>query len=152
MIVLDRENILKYLGMDARLDAAFRKVAEGLVEHESVGRFEDSEHMYHTVQCYETKERKDTCWESHQNWIDIQYLRAGQERINVLVSKRGLEEAEKDEDLDVIFYRENGLVQENQVVLKPGMLAVFYPEDIHMGGICMEQPQAVEKVVFKVRV
>lgn len=152
MIVLHKENISKYLEMDARLNAAFRMLAEGLVEHESLGKFEDSDHMYHMIQCYETKSREDTRWESHQNWIDIQYLRTGQERIDVLVSKKGLEKAEQNKDMDVIFYRENGLVRENQVLLEDGMLAVFYPEDIHRPGICLEQPQTIEKVVFKIRV
>lgn len=152
MIVLNKEHISKYVGMDARLDAAFRMLADGLLEKAAEGRFEDSNRMYHTVQCYKTKPQEETRWEAHDRWIDIQYMRAGQERIDVLVSRAGLRETERNEEADVAFYEAEDTASGNQVYLKAGMLAVFYPEDVHRPCICLEQPQTVEKIVFKIQV
>lgn len=152
MIVIDKEHISQYLGMDVRLDAALQMIADGLVENEADGKYEDSDRQYHSVSSYKTKAWEETRFEAHDRWIDIQYMRAGQERIDVLVSRTGLAETERDEEADLIFYESKDVVCANQVCLKAGTLAVFYPEDVHRPTICINQPESVEKIVFKIRV
>lgn len=152
MIVLDKKHISKYLGMDARLDAGLKMIAEGLVEKEADGKYIDSDRMYHSIETYQTKAHEVTRWEAHNRYIDIQYLRAGQERIDVLVSREGLKETERNEDADLYFYEEEDMVKGNQVCMKAGMLAVFYPDDVHRPGICLDHAETVEKIVFKIRV
>lgn len=152
MIVLDKEHISKYLGMDARLDDGLKMIADGLVENQTDGKYVDSDRMYHSIETYQTKAHEDARWEAHDRYIDIQYLRAGQERIDVLVSRAGLKETERNEDADLMFYESEDSVNGNQVYMKAGMLAVFYPDDVHRPGVCLDQTETVEKIVFKIKV
>ena len=152
MIVLHKQDIEKYLNMDVRLAEGLRMIMDGIADTQPLGRTDDSQQMYHNVQCYETKILEDTRYESHEKWIDIQYIRDGQERIDVLVTKDGVEIEEHNREADCIFYRGSGEIKGNQLYLTAGMLAVFYPEDLHRPCICVDEPETVEKVVVKVRV
>jgi len=152
MLVIDKKNISKYLGMDARLDAGLKMIADGLVEEAADGKYIDSEKMYHSIETYQTKAHEDGRWEAHDKYIDIQYLRAGQERIDVLASREGLKETERNEEADLMFYESEDSVHGHQVYMKAGMLAVFYPEDVHKPGLRLEHSETVEKIVFKLKV
>lgn len=152
MIVLHKKDIPAYLGMDKRLDAALKMLAEGLVDTEAEGRTQDSDCMYHMVQSYDSRPFEACRFEAHEKRIDIQFIRSGAERMDVLVSLDGVEVEEDIPENDCIFYRETGTVHANQLYLKAGMLAVFYPEDLHKPGICVDTPAPVEKVVFKIDV
>lgn len=37
------------------------------------------------------------------------------------------------------------------VIVPPGAFTIFYPEDAHMPGLCVDVPQPVRKVVIKVK-
>ena len=152
MIVLHKKDIANYLHRDASLTDGLRMIMDGIVDIQAIGRTDDSEQMYHNIQCYKTKSFADTRYESHEEWIDIQYIRFGQERIDVLVSADQAERTEHNEAADCIFYRTEDGVCGNQLYLKAGMLAVFYPEDLHRPCICVDGSETVEKVVFKIRV
>lgn len=151
MLVFHKKDIQRYLGMDVRLDKALQMIADGVIDTETPGRKDDSDCLYHSVQYYETKLLENTCFEAHEQWIDIQYVRAGQERIDVLLSAEGLVEVECNKEADCKIFREEEAVPGNQICLKAGMLAVFYPEDIHKPCICIDKPNQVEKVVFKIK-
>ena len=155
MILLHKKDIAKYLGMDARLDAALQMIASGEADQDAEGRYEDSDRMYHMVQRYVTKSHAEARWESHEYWIDIQYMKSGEERMDILVSKEGLKETERPEGADCIFYEKadaKNLSGEQTLRMGAGMLAVYYPEDIHKPGISVESPCEVEKIVFKIHV
>lgn len=152
MIVLHKDSIEKYLGMDARLDAALQMLKEGIVDNAELGRYEDSDVLYHIVQRYDTKVKDEARWESHKKWIDIQYIRTGTEQIDVLVTSNGLDIVEQNEEKDLIFYHDNAASGVLSLTLEQGMLAIFYPEDIHKPCVCKDTPKTVEKVVFKVKI
>lgn len=152
MIVLHKKDIEKYINMDERLSAALQMIADGVADTAPFGKTEDSENYYHNTQSYETKVFENTKYESHEYWIDIQYIRAGKERIDVLLDKEDANMYEHNKDNDCIFYAAKENAYASQVYLEPGMMAVFYPEDLHRPCICVDSPEAVEKVVFKVRV
>jgi YhcH/YjgK/YiaL family protein len=57
-----------------------------------------------------------------------------------------LSEAEYNEEKDVTFYP--GLA-ENYLTIKPGMFAIFFPEDGHAPGVT---PDGLKKVIVKVLV
>ena len=152
MIVLHKDQIPAYLGMDTRLDAGLQLIADGCMDRTELGRVDVSDCLYHNTQRYETKPFADTRYESHEQWIDIQYLRAGQEQMDILLCREGLRETERKPEADVMFYEPDGEIYPNRLNLAPGMLAIFYPEDIHRPCICAGQPETVEKVVLKVRV
>ncbi|EKZ6362171.1 TPA: DUF386 domain-containing protein [Klebsiella aerogenes] len=69
--------------------------------------------------------------ESHKQFIDIQYLISGEERMGVSRAESGCPRVTEDRtpQQDILFWHVED--EEMQITLKPGMFAVFFPQDIH---------------------
>jgi len=152
MIVLHKKDIEKYLEMDKRLKKALQMIVAGAVDHAPLGRTDEDENMYYNVQSYETKPFEATCYEAHEVWIDIQYIRKGREWIDVKVTEEGLSVKERNPEKDYILFECGADDCTNRICLEEDMLAVFYPEDIHRPCIGACGAQKVEKIVFKIKV
>lgn len=61
-------------------------------------------------------------------------------------AREDLPEADYDADKDISFYP--GLA-ESYIPVKPGMFAIFFPQDAHAPGV---SPDGVKKVIVKVLV
>ena len=97
---------------------------------------------------YETRNTNDTP-EAHRDFIDIQYIISGQERIGIGQLGDMTGEVSANPEKDIWFYR--GPV--DYITLKSGMFAVFFPNDAHAPDISPEAgPNTVRKCVFKVHV
>ena len=114
----------------------------------------DDDDLFAIVQTYTTKLAREGRWESHRRYADIQYLIRGRERIGIRVlhpPTPALDmqiETAYDADKDVAFYTGAGDV----LTLDAGHFAVFFPHDIHMPSLALDQPAEVKKVVVKVRI
>jgi YhcH/YjgK/YiaL family protein len=78
--------------------------------------------------------------------MDVQYVVRGQERMgfaNLCTMQLGEYTPEKD------FQAMTGAG--NYVDVFAGSFAVFFPEDAHMPGLCVNAPEQVRKVVLKIR-
>ncbi len=98
-------------------------------------------------QVFTTRERSHCFFESHIRYLDFQLVLSGQEQME-LVSTEKLEEQRRDETKDVIFYGDTPSA--SKLVLEQGDLAIFFPEDAHMGLPYHLTPQTVRKTVVKV--
>ncbi len=69
--------------------------------------------------------------ESHRQFIDIQYLISGHERMGVSRVESGLHAIvdNRTPQQDIMFWQVEE--EETLVTLTPGMFAIFFPEDIH---------------------
>ncbi|AZT39699.1 DUF386 domain-containing protein (plasmid) [Salmonella enterica subsp. enterica serovar Karamoja] len=90
--------------------------------------------------------------ESHRQFIDLQYLIAGEERMGVSRAGSGLHHIVENRtpQQDLLFWDvRNG---ETEVVLTPGMFAVFFPDDIHRPCCCLPDkgPTHLRKAVIKI--
>lgn len=87
--------------------------------------------------------------ELHAEYIDIQLLLAGEERIlfGVAGSARECEEMHSAEDYQLCSRIEG----QQSVVLKPGMFVVFMPGEPHKPGCAVEMEGEIKKAVVKVR-
>ncbi len=107
----------------------------------------DGDAIYALVQEYQTKPVDQGKWESHQRYIDIQYIVTGEELINyqnLSSMKLGNYDSERD------FQSMTG---EGQLVeLSAGSFMVFFPQDAHMPGLAKNTSSLVKKVVVKCRV
>lgn len=114
------------------------------------GRYDiDGDQIFALVQRYETKDAEDCRPETHNNYLDIQYMAKGREYLSWCVLGPDLEISEAyDPDRDVAFYKK--LVPENNVLLTDRIFAVLYPHDVHRPGCKAEQKQDVLKVVVKI--
>ncbi len=98
-----------------------------------------------------TKPFADTRAEVHRQYIDVQFLCSGREKMGV-ASETGNNVVSEDllEQRDLLFY--TGMENESTLTMTPGSFAVFFPSDVHRPGCMVEQPETVRKVVIKVRV
>lgn len=147
----------RYLEQDRQwLPAEVVKVLDWLVQADwntvADGKHQlDGAEVYVGVQSYETAPAASKEPESHQAYVDIQYLAAGHEVIGAEPLTDDHEESSIElEERDLIFYRQG--VRESALHLAPGMYAVFFPWDVHRPGcLAGAQPEGVRKAVGKVR-
>lgn len=127
-------------GLELLLHTDFSSLADG--RHEI-----DGSHLFFSLQSYETKGSNDTP-EAHRDYIDIQFLIEGQEKIGVAPLETMTEEVEANPDGDIWFY--HGAV--DYITLEKDRFAVFFPGDAHAPCIAVNQPTHCRKCVVKVHV
>jgi YhcH/YjgK/YiaL family protein len=117
------------------------------------GKYEiDGDRIFAMIQHYESKPEQNCGWESHRKYIDIQYLIAGNEKINVAPSDQLLMKGEYIAEKDKISY-EIPSIKSSSLQLHAGEFAVFFPQDAHQASISSsEAPVSVKKVVLKIQV
>ena len=112
------------------------------------GRIElDAENLIVLVQEYETKPFAQGKWEAHRVYIDLQYMLEGAENMgfaNIDTLKTGVYHSEKD------FQALEG--DGNLITVNAGEFVIFFPQDAHKPGLCIEKPGPVKKVVFKIKI
>jgi YhcH/YjgK/YiaL family protein len=102
------------------------------------------------LQAYLTKPRTEGRWETHRAHIDVQTVVEGEEFLEVADRARLALEEDLTPDKDVIFYRP--FSTGSALRLSGGATAVFFPVDAHLGGLAVQAPVLVRKVVVKVPV
>ncbi len=113
------------------------------------GKYEiEGTKVYASVQTYETKTMAN--YESHKNYIDIQYMIKGAEKIGVTDLSNCTTCIEYDSEKDLEFYDIN--YQEEYIELPEGTFVILYPQDAHKPSIAIDKPSIVKKVVVKVAV
>ena len=87
--------------------------------------------------------------EAHETYIDLQYLIAGEERIGVYRPLKVLEVIGNSlATKDVILYKHDE--KETDIILQPGMFAVFFPSDLHRPCCNVGEEMKIKKVVVKI--
>ncbi|MBI5195869.1 MAG: YhcH/YjgK/YiaL family protein [Nitrospirae bacterium] len=151
-MILDRiENWGGYFNKESDMYKGFKFITEVFNENTPDGRYDIiGDEIYAMVQSYCTDALETKKFESHRQYIDIQYIVSGREAIGWLpVYELGIM-TPYSEDKDVIFYHD--AEGRSQLILTPGIFAVFYPADAHMPGCFIDKPGHVRKIVVKVRV
>jgi YhcH/YjgK/YiaL family protein len=89
-------------------------------------------------------------FESHRDYIDIQYLVSGDEALGILPVGELTGATPYDPDKDILFYATPAACP--ALRLPPGHFAVFFPPDGHQPMCHAGVPGMLHKVVIKVRV
>jgi YhcH/YjgK/YiaL family protein len=135
-------------GLAQRITAALRFLQTTDLASLPPGKVEiQGNQLYAMIQEYNTKPRAKGFWEAHRQYIDVQYVVQGVERMgyaNLAHMRAGEYQADKD------FLSLEG--EGNFLVMPAGMFIILTPEDPHMPGIAVDEPQSVKKVVVKVAV
>ncbi|WP_455661331.1 YhcH/YjgK/YiaL family protein [Pradoshia sp.] len=146
MIMDQLSNASLYDGVHPRLKKGFAFLLENDLHTLPVGKYEiENDKVFVMIQEYNTKLIEDCRLEAHYQYTDIQYVIKGAERM-VYTNKEATEIDEEQKENDVMFLKGEG----NHLIVNEGCFAVFMPQDAHMPGVCVEQPQAVRKAVVKV--
>lgn len=147
MIFDTLENIPRYAGLGHNLPAALTYLAETDLANLPLGRTDlDGDNLYVLVQEYDTKLLEAGKWEAHRKYIDVQFVLRGVERMG-FANLRTMHLAEYLPEKDFQALSGSG----NFVDVFAGSFVIFFPEDAHLPGLCVEQPEPIRKVVLKVR-
>ena len=137
----------KYLSSDAPILTVLDFIKNTDFDKMSDGRLNITDTIWANLQTYETKQ--EALFEAHRDYIDLQYLISGQEKIGVVSYSKCKTEIEYDKDKDIEFL--NSLEGE-YIEMSSGHFLILYPDDAHKPSISIEQPLTVRKLVAKIPV
>lgn len=133
------------------LQRAVQYLLDTDLERAEVGTYSiEGDAMYAMVQRPKAVTRSERKSEHHRTYIDLQYLIEGEEELLVAARQSAGNVAVENRLLDRDFALYDKVEGESEFVLKPGMFAVFFPNDLHRPACCREGTAELKKVVIKI--
>lgn len=111
----------------------------------------DGDKMYANLFHLTSRQMQEIHPELHKKYADVQFWISGEELCGVAPYTGAGECIDAREDEDLYFYR----AFENEFLIHAtqGCYAVFFPNDVHRPGVCLDgKPLRYRKVVIKVNV
>jgi YhcH/YjgK/YiaL family protein len=139
-----------YSAISPRIKAALEYISKTDFSSMEPGRYElDGSNMFALVQSYDSIPKDLGKWECHKNYIDIQYIAEGVEQIGCNNIDQMKVTTEYNPEKDIAFLSGEG----DFVTYSKGSYGIFFPEDVHMPKIAVNNtPEKVKKVVVKIKV
>ena len=134
--------------------AAIQTALEWITSHDianmEAGTYElQGRDIYVNIQDITTKPVEECLPERHINYLDLQYIVSGVERMGY-APYTGKETVQWDmQDKDIIIYKD--LEHENFVDVTPGGYCIFCSDSIHRPCCCAGRPGSVRKAVAKIK-
>ncbi len=136
-----------YTGLGGGIAAALDLIRTQDFSALAVGKYEvKGPSLYYLVQSYTTRTVEQSAWEAHNNYLDVQYLVKGRERIGWAPRSSLKSIRAYDATTDAELLSGNG----DFLTAESGTFLLLWPEDAHMPGIAAGAPSTVLKVVVKV--
>ena len=134
----------------AAIETALKWLADHDLANMEAATYElEGKDLYIMIQDFTTQPAEARRPERHNDYLDIQYIVSGVERMGY-VPYTGKEAVDEDpEGKDVTFYKD--LEGETFVDVTPGSYCVFFSNDIHRPGCAAGEPCAVRKAVVKMK-
>lgn len=146
-MVVDRiENLEKYASLNPLFAKAIEYLKSTDLMAQELGKVKlQGDDLTVNFAQTQPKIKEEAKLETHNQFIDIQLPLSGVEVMGY-TPRHDLPETQYDADKDISFYQ--GLA-ESYIPVKPGMFAIFFPQDAHAPGV---SPDGVKKVIVKVLV
>lgn len=146
MITDNVKNADKYKSLGPRFQQAIDYIQHTDLAQLAAGRYElDGKNLYVLIQEYASKLPDAGKWEAHRNYVDLQYIVQGSERMGYAMLKRlqmGAYDPAKD------FQALSG--EGDFVTLQAGDFMLLWPDDGHMPGMAVAESTPVKKAVVKI--
>lgn len=143
------ENIGLYQGLAPSIVAGLRFLQQANADL-APGRHTLEDGNYANVDEYTTREVNSVGYEAHRQYVDIQFLFSGRERVLVC----NVDELEctmpYDADRDVAFFLHGEASAE--LALGEGYFVILFPTDAHEPTLCYNGPEPVKKIVVKCKI
>jgi YhcH/YjgK/YiaL family protein len=154
MILDTLANASLYRSISPTLAIALDALLAGDLPNRADGKYPlDGDRVFAMVQRYTTKPPADCIWESHRKYIDVQFIGAGVECIDVVPIDTVTTKTPYDPGRDATFYHPPVQAIPARLILPAGTFAVLFPHDVHSPCIAPAAgPGEVVKVVIKVAV
>ena len=114
------------------------------------GIHEVTDEFYYNYLEYEAQEPTNTIYETHKNYVDIQYIVEGQEHIDVSFEEYMELDTPYDAEKDIMFFKNPQKYFSR--ILGPGEYVIVLPHELHKPGQKVGQCGNIKKIVGKVRV
>lgn len=151
-MIFDRlNNAEQYFLLGNKLQKGFEFLINSDLENLEDGRYEImGDEIFANVQSLKTKPTQEQKWEVHRDYIDIQYVIKGREKMGYGI----LEDFKKitipyDKEKDVEFLDGE---KYNYVKVNQGDFVVFYPNDVHAPMLAYDNSEDIKKVIVKVKI
>lgn len=131
---------------EARIERVVKMLLAGEYEDVPVGTLADG--TPYRISEYTTQDAKDCIIESHRNHIDLQFVISGSELINLYAGAGLTSVGEYNAEADAEFWRD-GII-EARTIMRAGSVMVIKNNVPHMGGVWIDGPEKVKKLVCKV--
>lgn len=144
------------------LNAVFEYFKQALDENSDIhkrifslppGSFEKvplTDDIFALEQVFYTKNREECFIESHKKYIDFQLILSGNEQMEYIDIDKLEVDRDYDKQKDLITYR---LVSNtSKILLQDNDLAIFFPDDAHIGLPKYKESELVYKTVIKLPV
>jgi len=144
-----RKQLMEEFKMEQKLARALEVIEDLDWETVECGRYDVDDELYYMVQEYETKYPEQARYEAHEKYVDIQYIVKGVERMEFAETSK-LKVTEKyNPEKDVKFLEEPKVIDAS--IVEAGDYRIFYPEDAHRPGLCVNNtPAKVKKILAKI--
>lgn len=141
------ENFALYEGLSPKIAKAFRYLNENNLSEIAPGKYDINDDLFAIVMEYQTRDSSECKLEGHHKYIDVQYVISGTEQVGItsLTNQIPVETNEAD---DYDFYA----LESDLLRFDAGTFMIFFPDDLHMPCISLNESSAVKKVVVKVKV
>lgn len=149
MIIDQIKNVSLYFGLGDKITTALKFLKENDFSQMEPGRYEiNGSDVYAMINFYENKPQKEGSWEAHRQYIDVHFIVEGAERMGYanLDQMKALQDYKPNEDF--LLLEGSG----DFFTVRQGTFVIFGPTDAHMPGLAINKPQAVKKVVVKVKI
>ncbi len=149
MIIDNVDNVQLYADMHPSIIRALNYLRNTDFTKLQNGKYDIAgDEIFSIVNDYTTKNLEDCRLEAHRKYIDIHFMAKGSELIGYSLFNNQEAATEYDEANDFILY----CGDKNYLKLEEKMFVIFFPSDLHMPGLVIENPSKVRKVVVKVKV
>lgn len=129
-------------------EEAFAFIREHNLDTMTVGKYPiDGDLVYASITENPSKEFEQSKWESHHNYIDLQYVIRGKEKIGVLPVTQATVSVPYNPEKDNANYTSDA---GKYYIAVPGTFYLFFPTEAHRPVIKVEGYPVVKKLVIKV--
>lgn len=147
MIIDTLENLKKYVGVNPLFADVVKFIEENdLMSLESGKHMIKDKDLFVNITTAKGKTPDEAVMETHVNMIDIQIPLDEEETFGYLPLE-DLPEAEYNAEKDITKYP--GIPGSSYVTCRPGMMAIFFPQDGH--APCISGSAEIKKAIFKVK-
>ncbi|MHC4623674.1 MAG: NanQ anomerase/TabA/YiaL family protein [Planctomycetota bacterium] len=150
MIVDKIQNAGLYKALSEGIAKGLELMTDASATGRENGKYEvDGDKLFYMIQRYPTKDKADSLFEAHKDYIDIQAIIDGEETIGYALTET-LKDVVQPYKPDVAKYSDPQMFTE--VKLAKGMFAIFYPDDAHKPCYDYHAGKSnVHKLVVKVK-
>jgi YhcH/YjgK/YiaL family protein len=129
-------------------DKAFAFLKNHDLKNLAPGRYEiDGDNVYAMITDNPTKPLDSVKWESHRNYIDLQSVINGEEKIGISPISKLTVTMPYDASKDIINYSGEGKFY----LAQPGTFFLFFPSDAHRPTVATGSNKPDKKVVIKIK-